>query len=99
MNLPRPRFHLAAQIDATGHCLCDFARHHGIPFKFHSVLVAKWETVRGEGHGTGLPRGHALCSSVAPSQVPFAHFFTWSNPKFSFFKWKISNDKISFLYR
>ncbi|WVZ48765.1 hypothetical protein U9M48_000179 [Paspalum notatum var. saurae] len=47
IDLPQPGFRPAARIDATGRCISDFARRHGVPFKFRGV-AARWETVRAE---------------------------------------------------
>ncbi|WVZ48760.1 hypothetical protein U9M48_000174 [Paspalum notatum var. saurae] len=47
IDLPQPGFRPAARIDATGRCLTDFARRHGVPFEFRGI-AAGWETVRAE---------------------------------------------------
>jgi hypothetical protein len=45
IDLPQPGFRPAARIQETGRRLTNFARRHGVPFRFHSIAAAKWETV------------------------------------------------------
>ncbi|WVZ93513.1 hypothetical protein U9M48_039485 [Paspalum notatum var. saurae] len=47
IDLPQLGFRPAARINATGCCLTDFARSHGVPFEFRGI-AAGWETVRAE---------------------------------------------------
>ncbi|WVZ48770.1 hypothetical protein U9M48_000182 [Paspalum notatum var. saurae] len=48
IDFPQPGFRPAARIKETGRRLSDFARRHGVPFKFRSVVATKWETVSAE---------------------------------------------------
>ncbi|KAJ1277360.1 hypothetical protein BS78_05G288900 [Paspalum vaginatum] len=48
IGFPQPGFRPAARIDDTGRRLADFARRRGLPFKFRSIVAARWETVRAD---------------------------------------------------
>ncbi|KAJ1266406.1 hypothetical protein BS78_08G148700 [Paspalum vaginatum] len=48
VDFPQPGFRPAARIEDTGRRLADFARQRGVPFRFRSIAVAKWETVSAE---------------------------------------------------
>ncbi|WVZ51276.1 hypothetical protein U9M48_002433 [Paspalum notatum var. saurae] len=42
---PQPGFRPAARIQETGRRLTEFARQRGVPFRFRSIVAARWETV------------------------------------------------------
>ncbi|WVZ54639.1 hypothetical protein U9M48_005406 [Paspalum notatum var. saurae] len=46
IDLPQPGFRPAARIEETGRRLSNCARKFGVPFKFHSIVTASWESIR-----------------------------------------------------
>ncbi|KAG2621033.1 scarecrow-like protein 34 [Panicum virgatum] len=48
ITFPYPGFRPAARIKETERRLSDFARQRGIPFRFRSIVSARWETISAE---------------------------------------------------
>uniref|UniRef100_A0A0E0MIE5 Uncharacterized protein n=1 Tax=Oryza punctata TaxID=4537 RepID=A0A0E0MIE5_ORYPU len=45
VDIPQPGFRPSQSIEAAGHCLSSCANEFRVPFRFHAVAAAKWETV------------------------------------------------------
>jgi len=45
IDLPQPGFRPASRIEETGRRLSNCASQLGVPFKFHSMVKARWETI------------------------------------------------------
>ncbi|XP_039778048.1 scarecrow-like protein 34 [Panicum virgatum] len=45
IDLPHPGFRPASRIEETGRRLSNCASQLGVPFKFHSMVKARWETI------------------------------------------------------
>ncbi|GJN05192.1 hypothetical protein PR202_ga22801 [Eleusine coracana subsp. coracana] len=48
IDIPQPGFRAGSYIEKTGHQLSKCAREFGVPFRFHAVATANWDTVRVE---------------------------------------------------
>ncbi|KAJ1277361.1 hypothetical protein BS78_05G289000 [Paspalum vaginatum] len=51
IDLPQPGLRPSSRLDETGRRLSSCAGHLGVPFKFQSVVSARWETIRGDDLG------------------------------------------------
>ena len=45
IDIPRPGFNPAGQIEETGRRLHDYARSFGVHFEYNGILLDKWDSI------------------------------------------------------